>query len=363
MRINMNIYYAPMEGITLYPLRNIHREIFGDSIDKYFTPFLTASHTFHFKNREKKDVLPDKNPAFDDYPNQVQPQIMAGNAENFLWAAKEMKKLGYNEVNLNLGCPAPTVVTRHKGAGLLTDPDYLDDMLKQIFSASSEKELFPEISLKTRLGFSDPAEADRLMEIYAKYPVKELIIHARVREDFYSGSARLEDFKRAVGVYRENGGKADICYNGNIDSAAEYTSILEKLQSGSSDGNSTGINSVMIGRGLLSEPSLARQIRAASDTLSSSSASTDGPADGASLTPEELRTYLKRLYEAYAEYIPEDRNVIFKLLEHWAFLHVHFRDCDRQLKAIRKSRSKAEYHAAVNNIFANCEFISIAGDH
>ena len=124
-----------MEGITLYPLRNIHREIFGKGVDKYFTPFLTATHDHHFKNREKKDIQPDKVTGFEDYNSHITPQIMAGCAEDFLWAAAEIKKLGYSEVNLNLGCPAPTVVNRRKGSGLLKDTDYLDEMLEKIFDA------------------------------------------------------------------------------------------------------------------------------------------------------------------------------------------------------------------------------------
>ncbi len=323
----MKFYYAPMEGITLYPLRNIHKEIMGDGVDKYFTPFLTATSVHHFKNREKKDVLPDKNYSFSDYGNQVVPQIMAGNAVDFLWAAGEMKKLGYEEVNLNLGCPAPTVVNRHKGAGLLQDIEYLDEMLYEIFEGI-EKGSFPKASLKTRLGFKDEAEAEDLMNIYAKYPVKELTIHARVREDFYSGSPRYDAFERAVSVYKSNGGKADICYNGNVS-----TINIEETKKITFD-------NVMIGRGLLTDPSLVRQLKG-----------------GEGLKPGELKEYLDKLYAAYAEYIPEDRNVIFKMLEHWAFLNVHFKDCDKCLKTIRKSRSKGEYHAAVNNIFASCEFV------
>ena len=368
--IRMKYYFAPMEGITLYPLRNVHREVFGAGVDKYYTPFLTAAQTFHFKNREKKDVLPEKQPEFmEDFGTCIEPQIMAGNAENFLWAAREMKKLGYQGVNLNLGCPAPTVVNRHKGSGLLQDPVYLDKMLEEIFAAVSENTIvggkpfnkkrdeedlqasdgslvYPEISLKTRLGFSDPSEATELMKVYAKYPIKELTIHARVREDYYAGQARIEDFKRAVEVYRECGGNAEICYNGNINSIQDHETLLNELgiekDKGDQaiDANSISISSIMIGRGLLSNPALVRELKG-----------------GEKLQPEELKTYLRKLYDAYSEYIPEDRNVIFKMLEHWAFLHVHFRDCDKQLKAIRKSRSKGEYQAAVNDIFAKCEFI------
>ena len=379
----MKYYFAPMEGITLYPLRNVHREVFGAGVDKYYTPFLTAAQTFHFKNREKKDVLPEKQSAFmEDFATCIEPQIMAGNAENFLWAAREMKKLGYHGVNLNLGCPAPTVVNRHKGSGLLQEPEYLDEMLAEIFEAVSENEIvggkpfnkkrdeedlalkqagadkeqngcngsdmsvYPEISLKTRLGFSDPSEATELMKVYAKYPIKELTIHARVREDYYAGQARIKDFKRAVEVYRECGGNAEICYNGNINCIQDHETLLNELgiekDKGDQaiDANSISISSIMIGRGLLSNPALVRELKG-----------------GEKLQPQELKTYLRKLYDAYSEYIPEDRNVIFKMLEHWAFLHVHFKDCDKQLKTIRKSRSKGEYNAAVNEIFAKCEFI------
>ena len=339
----MKYYFAPMEGITLYPLRGIHREIFGEGVDKYFTPFLTASHTHHFKNREKKDILPERNSAFDDYPSQVQPQIMAGCSEDFLWAAKEIQKLGYNDVNLNIGCPASTVVNRRKGARLLLDPDYLENMLKEIFDQIGQ---LPAVSLKTRLGFSSEEEADRLMEIYARFPVKELIIHARVREDYYAGAPRTEAFKKAVKVYRDCGGKADICYNGDVSSKDGYMKLMEELGveafadtqpegvGSGADMKGSEISSVMIGRGLLANPALVRELKG-----------------GEPLQAEELKTYLRRLYEEYAIYIPEDRNVIFKMLEHWAFLHEHFRDADKCLKNIRKSRSKDEYFAAVNMMF------------
>lgn len=332
----MKIYYAPMEGITLYPLRNVHKQIFGDAVDRYYTPFLTAVHTHHFKNREKKDILPEVNAPFADLPGVVQPQIMAGNAADFLWAAGEIRKLGYDHVNLNLGCPAPTVVNRKKGAGLLQDPDYLKEMLEEIFEGldKAEADMRMSLSLKTRLGFSDDSEARRLMEIYAQFPIKELIIHARVRQDFYSGEPRLDAFKKAVADYRSFGGDALICYNGDAEK------VIKNRDGNISDIPADDIFAVMTGRGILADPALARRLKG-----------------GEALKQGELREYLRLLYEGYAAYIPEDRNIIFKMLEHWAFLHVHFKDCDRQLKAIRKSRTKGEYQAAVNRIFADCEFI------
>ncbi|MBE5830941.1 MAG: tRNA-dihydrouridine synthase family protein [Butyrivibrio sp.] len=351
----MKYYFAPMEGITLYPLRNIHRRMFGDCVDKYFTPFLTAHHNNHFKKREKRDALPENIDleAFDDYGHQIVPQIMSNKTESFVWAAKEMSALGYREVNLNLGCPAATVTNSHKGSGLLADTDYLDKFLDGIFENLSDESI--GISLKTRLGFESEDEIENLMKVYARYPVKELTIHARVREDFYKGQPRLLAFARALQIYRENGGKADICYNGNIavnsgnysesekendieNACVTNSSISDKLKALHCYSD---ISAIMIGRGLLSDPALVRELNG-----------------GPKLSAAELKEYLTLLYEGYAAFIPEERNVIFKLLEHWTFLEGHFENCDKYLKAIRKSRSKGEYTAAVNNIFSSCAFIS-----
>lgn len=354
----MKYYFAPMEGITLYPLRNAHRAMFGENIDKYYTPFLTAHYNFKFKKREKKDALPDNidMSAFDNYHDQIVPQIMSSKVDTFCWAAKEMASFGYNEVNLNLGCPAATVTNSGKGSGLLRDTEYLDELLSGIFDGLKDEKI--SVSIKTRLGFSDEKESEELMKIFARYPAKELTIHARVREDFYKGALRLEAFDKAVQIYRENGGKADICYNGDVTSPVsggsitniEHDSPDEIVTDGRNNIDTISrlralscyneISSIMIGRGLLTNPALAREL-------------SGGPA----LTAPELKSYLQKLYEGYETYIPEERNVIFKLLEHWAFLDVHFADSEKCMKAIRKSRSKGEYFAAVNNIFSSCQFI------
>ncbi len=346
-------YFAPMEGITQYTLRNTHRAMFGGEIAKYYTPFLSAPKTHKFKKREKNDILPINNDVFPDYTDIVIPQILANSAENFLWAAKEIAAMGYKEINLNLGCPVATVVTKHKGSGLLADISYLDNMLKEITSdelfsgkENAKESASPKFSVKTRLGVTDESEADKLMEVFAKYPISELTIHARVQKDFYQGKPKTDAFKRAVEIYRECGGCADICYNGDINNIDDYNRLIDDMKSlGARAGNSDnpgGISSVMMGRGMLRNPALARDLAAGSTTL----------------TKDELKQYLEKLYQGYETFIHEDRNVIFKMLEHWAFINSHFEDSDKCLKAIRKARSKGEYLAAVRNIFSTCNFIA-----
>ena len=335
----MKYSFAPMEGITLYPLRNTHKKMFGEDIYKYYTPFLTATKNFHFKKREKHDVMPEFVKNFKDYSKEIIPQLMAKEPDEFIWAARQIAELGYEEVNLNAGCPAATVTGRHKGSGLLLSPDHLDSMLEQIFTALDGS---MRISVKTRLGFDDESEADALMQIYARYPLEELIIHARVRNDFYKGTPRIEAFQRAVSAYRSFGGRGTVCYNGDI-SEKDGEEIIRKISKevpGTDNDGAEKISSIMIGRGLLSNPALVRQLNG-----------------DPQLNPKELKEYLETLYSGYEEFISEDRNVIFKMLEHWAFLHVHFKNSEKCVKQVRKSRSKGEYMAAVNNIFSSCDFI------
>ncbi len=333
----MKFYFAPMEGITLYPLRNVHHEMFGEGMDRYYTPFLTAAKTYRFKKREQRDVLPEYCRGFDNWCDDIVPQIMGNQSETFIWAAKKLHEIGYNEINLNLGCPVATVVTKHKGSGMLEKPEFLDGMLQGIFDAIEREKLDFRISLKTRLGLNDVSEMPAIMRIYARYPISELTIHSRVRSDFYKGTPRVDSFCEAVNIYRDNGGKAPVCYNGSVDSLDGFKDIETRIHDRLPE--ETDIR-FMIGRGLVADPALVREIRG-----------------GDKLSAEELHTYLDKLYVEYEKYIPEDRNVIFKMLEHWAFVYPHFKDCDKYLKAVRKSRSKGEYMAAVNNMFAGCEFI------
>ena len=112
----MEFYFAPMEGITGYIYRNAHQKFFP-GMDKYFTPFLSPNENRALNPKEKKDILREHN--IDLY---VTPQILTNRADFFLRAARELKEeYGYEEVNLNLGCPSGTVVSKGKGAGFLGD--------------------------------------------------------------------------------------------------------------------------------------------------------------------------------------------------------------------------------------------------
>ena len=209
----MKIYLAPLEGITGYTYRRALYNCFG-GFDKYFIPFILPNQKGHLSTREKKDIMPENNEGM-----YAVPQILTKNAEDFIQTAETLQEYGYNEVNLNLGCPSKTVVTKGRGAGFLDRPDELDKFLDEIFRKCDMK-----ISIKTRLGMDDPEEFEDLLTIYNKYPLEELIVHARVQKDYYKNTPHLETFGEAV-----ERAKSPVCYNGDIVTEIGRASCRERV--------------------------------------------------------------------------------------------------------------------------------------
>ncbi|MBP5774875.1 MAG: tRNA-dihydrouridine synthase family protein, partial [Clostridiales bacterium] len=182
----MKIYIAPLEGITGYIFRNAFNKVYGNA-DKYFAPFITPSEKCAVTPRDKKELAPENNRGM-----YLVPQILTCRSDGFINAMKELKEMGYKEVNLNLGCPSGTVCAKGKGAGFLPETTALSKFLDEIYSAAATESM--KISIKTRLGYYNPEEFYDLAEIFNAFPVSELIVHPRIRGDFYKGEPRKEYF-------------------------------------------------------------------------------------------------------------------------------------------------------------------------
>ena len=196
----MRYYFAPMEGVTTAQFRRVHASLFPGA-DRYYTPFLSPTSDRRFTARELREILPENNAGV-----PVVPQLLTGSAGDFLWAAGELADMGYGEVDLNLGCPSATVTAKGKGAGLLRTPDALERLLDGIF----EKTPLP-VSVKTRIGYYDPAEWEALLALYRRYPIAELTVHCRTRAELYAGEVHREAFDRAREVLN-----TPLCFNGNL---------------------------------------------------------------------------------------------------------------------------------------------------
>lgn len=310
----MKFYFAPMEGITGYVFRNAHHACFP-SVDRYYTPFISPNQNRPMSPKEKRDVLPENNRNI-----PLIPQILTNNATQFLQAAKVLADMGYEEVNLNLGCPSATVVTKGKGAGFLGEKEKLRAFLDEVYEYTP----IP-VSLKTRLGMRDPMEIVELLELFRQYPVKEWILHARIREDYYKYEPRLDAFEVSA---KES--PFPLCYNGDIFSVADYESICQRFPQ---------VTSVMLGRGLMANPALIRQIKG-----------------GNPCTEEEFHSFHNRISHGYEEIMSGDRNVLFKMKELWAYWESLFIGEEKRIKKIKKANSLAEYHAAVSILLEQADF-------
>ena len=309
----MKIYCAPLEGITGYIFRNAYNDIYGH-IDKYFAPFISPSENCPITPRERKDITPGNNSGI-----PLVPQILTCRSDCFIEAAGELKAMGYKEINLNLGCPSGTVCAKGKGAGFLPETEALKKFLDDIYSYSESDGM--KISIKTRLGYYDPDEFYDLMNIFNSFPVSELIVHPRIRSDFYKGEPRYEYFSYAL----ENA-RMPLVYNGNIYSINDY----EKLSR--SFGESP--DPVMLGRGLITDPSLP-------DKLTGLTTETDFG---------KFRRLHDTLYHEYQKVMSPDINVLYRMKELWSYWRVMFDGKDRDIKRLLKAKKYAEYEESVYRI-------------
>ncbi|WP_099468964.1 tRNA dihydrouridine synthase [Konateibacter massiliensis] len=323
----MKFYFAPMEGLTRYIYRNAYHTFFGGKIDKYFSPFINATMSDSFKSRELVDVLPEHNKEI-----YLVPQIMTNRAREFTHTAGMLKELGYEEVNLNLGCPSKTVVAKGRGSGFLAMPKELDAFLEEIF-----ENRVTDISIKTRIGKDEPEEFYELIEIYNKYPLKELIIHPRVQSDFYNNKPNLDIFSEALNL-----SKNPICYNGDIHTAAAYWELADRFPK---------VEAVMLGRGLLFNPMLIQ------DIMSNPKGQdvTDCFGKGERVDRRRLREFHDTIYADYKEILSGDTNVLFKMKEFWHYFIHMFSNHEKYIKKIKKSQKAYEYEAVVNRIFEELE--------
>ena len=290
-----NIQSYSIDGETLIALEDL--ENYGYTVyynDNIRSVFITKTGT----------VNPDYNPS-------IERGKVGGTAET-------LQEYGYNEVNLNLGCPSKTVVTKGRGAGFLDRPDELDKFLDEIFRKCDMK-----ISIKTRLGMDDPEEFEDLLTIYNKYPLEELIVHARVQKDYYKNTPRLETFGEAV-----ERAKSPVCYNGDIVTAEDCTRLQDMFPT---------LDCIMTGRGTLKNPALAREIRG-----------------GAPASKEEIRRFHDMMYNEYCEDLSGDRNILFRMKELWSYLAPMFTNNKKYAKKIKKAEKCVVYENAVRELFS-CE--------
>ena len=343
----MNIYFAPLEGITGFVLRNAYESCFPGTIDRYFAPFIAASCRKKLAARDLRDVLPQNNTGI-----CLIPQLLANKGEDFISTAQMLYQFGYRELNLNMGCPSATVVTKKRGAGLLAEPELLKAFLTECYDWTEGKGI--RLSIKTRIGMDEEAEWEKLLSLYESFPVSELIIHPRLREDYYQGRIREEAFAQAYGkICTEHEQPAmQLCYNGDIVSREQIQELADAYPT---------LPAVMIGRGFLMRPGFT------SGTLRQNGEMPGGTAESGgreieAVNRDKLWLFHDRIYEGYRSYLQGDKPVLFKMKELWSYLQVGLSELaggsnpktDKLMKQLRKCSTCADYDSVIRQLKLLC---------
>ena len=315
----MKLYYAPMEGVTSCLYRRVHAQMFP-GLDRYYAPFLAPDAAGNCRARELRELLPERNRDL-----TVIPQLLCSKPAAFLSAAEQLREMGYRQVNLNAGCPSGTVVPKHKGAGMLGDLEALDAFLDEVFSRCPM-----EISVKTRLGLERTEEFDAILEVYNRYPLAELIIHARDRAGMYKSLPDHAAFSRAF-----QNSRCPVCYNGNLFTPGDLRAVA---------GENPGLDRFMLGRGAAADPALHRRILG-----------------GEALTLPELWEFLARLRQGMLADGVSERHCLARLKELWYYVIALFPDARRGGKAINKAQNLSDYRQAVEDLFRDGGFDPYTG--
>ena len=297
----MQIYFAPLEGITGYVFRNAYEKYYG-GIDKYFTPFISPHTKKLMDSREKRDILPDNNKGL-----YVVPQVLTNCAEDLIDLANQLHdEYGYEEINLNLGCPSKTVTTKAKGSGFLEYPDRIEELFDRYFKACDVK-----LSIKTRIGYYEVEEATKLLNMYERFPFEEVIIHPRLGSQMYKGTPYYDVFEE----YLERT-KHSLCYNGDINSPKDLQSLSSKWEI---------CDKFMLGRGLIARPGMLQDKN----------------------EWNRFKVFHDELVEGYYAYMCEDKNTLFKMKELWTWWAAMFSGKEKIIKKIKKASTLQEYRQFV----------------
>ena len=312
----MKYYLAPMDNITDYIYRQIVWRHFP-YWDKMYAPFIQPNEKPTIVPKENRDICPENNMGL-----PVVPQILTCDPEGFIRVGEILEGYGYQEINLNLGCPAKAIVSKGKGSAMLADTHKLNQFLQRVFN----HEWKAKITVKTRLGLTDNSDFNEVLDVFSGYPIQELIIHPRFRTDYYGGLPRLDEYEKVFNLLHHcNKPKFLICYNGNIISKNDVLSISSQYPL---------TDNIMCGRGAISNPGLSRELKR-----------------GLPMTVNEFKAFHDDVYRSYQCINLSERHFLHKMMEMWTYWSNNLSYNVDVFKRLRVASTISEYNSCLNELY------------
>ena len=305
----MKLYFAPLQGYTDHLYRSIHSRVAG-GIDTYLSPFLRCDGG-KVRNKDLRDIAPENNEGLD-----LVPQVIAADTDELAPLLDIVEQAGYNRVDLNLGCPFPLQTGRGRGAAALTHPDRIERMMQELQRRTRLK-----ISVKMRSGLTDHSEGLAAIEVLNHFKLEHIAIHPRLGVQQYKGLPDCEAFRRL-----KEASHHPTVYNGDIASLEDIDEIVRLFPD---------LSGIMIGRGLLARPTLAREWR-------------DGrPLDNTERLAASLEMH-RRLYDAASQKLQGDQQILARMQAFWEYQKPLI---DKKVyKRLMKTTSLRNYEEAVRSL-------------
>lgn len=309
----LKLSLGPFQGITDVYFRKLFQKYFG-GIDKYYTPFFTSIYKAGNRSLRTDEISAAMNDV-----KTLSPQILSHDAGEMMLFANECQKIGFSEINWNMGCPYPRVAKKKRGSGLMPYPEMVADILQQL-----KPDLPVELSIKCRLGYEQPEEIEHLLPLFEDFGLSELVVHARIGKQMYSGEVNLVAFHKVLSKSSLN-----LVYNGDVFSVEGFSQFQQNFPS---------VNHWMLGRGLLSDPFLALDIK--------NQCQMDTEA-----RKQLVHQFVTDLYLLRRKNANNRPGSLGRMKELWSYLVFSFSDTRYAWRLIRKSRSFDEYEQAVASVF------------
>lgn len=314
---NMNplpIHFAPLQGYTDAIYRQAHARIFG-GIETYYSPFARIEHG-DIRRKDIRDIEPENNREL-----HLIPQLIAPEAEKAEKIISLFINQGYQEVDINLGCPFPLLAKRHNGSGILPYPDEVEALLTSVI----EKHPDIRFSVKLRLGWEDSEECLALLPLLNDLPLSHIILHPRLGKQQYKGEVDLNAFEAFYTAC-----KKPLFYNGDLHRSEDIQTVTTRFPH---------LAGIMIGRGLLANPALAWEY------TQKKALTTDEMAKKVNLLHTEVfNHYQEQLHGG-------DAQLLLKMKCFWEYL---LPGGDRKAKKIiHKTTKLSNYLGAVSNLLGS----------
>ena len=303
------IHFAPLQGYTDCAYRNAHADIFG-GVDCYYTPFIRLEHG-EIRNKDMREALPEN-----DLTEKTVPQIIVRDGDEFRILVEQLQRMGHKRIDVNMGCPFPLQTKKGRGAGLLSHPEKVKEVLDGI-NANADV----DFSIKMRLGYESAEDCFNLLPLLNETSLTHITMHPRMALQQYKGEPDMNMFGMFLEQCQHN-----VIYNGDILSLEDISRIERDYP---------GVKGIMIGRGMLKRPSLAEEY-----------------GNGETMDEKELLKRVMRLHDRllghYESSLQGESHLLMKMKTFWEHLETVIGH--KKYKAIKKAVSMAKYNVAIAEI-------------